>query len=87
MIDDVGHSRVVAGPRRHRDVLGVDYEELDPDVFGEELAQPAYQDVERIAVVVGSCRGGPDRVADANIGTLPERQDGTRDATSAEEKL
>ncbi|HYJ11718.1 MAG TPA: class I SAM-dependent methyltransferase [Polyangiaceae bacterium] len=26
------------------------YEELDPDVFGEELALPAYSDVERIAV-------------------------------------
>jgi release factor glutamine methyltransferase len=28
-----------------------DYRELDPDVFGEELEQPAYQHVERIAVV------------------------------------
>jgi len=27
------------------------YEELDPDVFGEELATPAYADVERIAAV------------------------------------
>jgi SAM-dependent methyltransferase len=27
------------------------YEELDPDVFGEELAGPAYLDVERIAAV------------------------------------
>ncbi|MDX3908924.1 MAG: class I SAM-dependent methyltransferase [Sphingobium sp.] len=27
------------------------YRELDPDVFGEELEQPAYADVERIAVV------------------------------------
>lgn len=27
------------------------YEELDPDVFGEELDAPAYHDVERIAVV------------------------------------
>lgn len=27
------------------------YEELDPDVFGEELEQPAYADVDRIAVV------------------------------------
>ena len=27
------------------------YEELDPDVFGEELGQPAYAEVERIAVV------------------------------------
>jgi release factor glutamine methyltransferase len=28
------------------------YEELDPDVFGEELAQPGYAAVERIAAVV-----------------------------------
>ncbi|MDB5730563.1 MAG: SAM-dependent methyltransferase [Variovorax sp.] len=28
-----------------------DYRELDPDVFGEELDDPAYRDVERIAVV------------------------------------
>lgn len=27
------------------------YEEIDPDVFGEELANPAYRDVDRIAVV------------------------------------
>lgn len=27
------------------------YEEVDPDVFGEELSQPEYQDADRIAVV------------------------------------
>jgi methylase of polypeptide subunit release factors len=27
------------------------YEELDPDVFGEELSKPAYADVDRIALV------------------------------------
>ena len=27
------------------------YEELDPDIFGEELETPAYRDVERIALV------------------------------------
>jgi methylase of polypeptide subunit release factors len=27
------------------------YEEIDPDVFGEELAQPGYEQVERIAAV------------------------------------
>jgi methylase of polypeptide subunit release factors len=31
--------------------LRVTYEELDPDVFGEELASPPYQDVDRIAAV------------------------------------
>ena len=29
----------------------LDYEELDPDIFGEDLDQPGYQDVERIAAV------------------------------------
>ncbi len=32
------------------------YEELDPDVFGEELAQPAYQDADRIAAVLLTVR-------------------------------
>lgn len=39
----------------------LDVEELDPDVFGEELDQPAYGDVERIAVigaVIGAVVGG-----------------------------
>jgi methylase of polypeptide subunit release factors len=31
--------------------LDFDYRELDPDVFGEELEEPAYRDVERIALV------------------------------------
>lgn len=36
------------------------YEELDPDVFGEELDQPAYADVDRIAVVsLRATRGSP----------------------------
>lgn len=30
---------------------GWKYEELDPDVFGEQLGEPGYQDVERIAAV------------------------------------
>lgn len=30
----------------------LDYQELDPDVFGEELSMPAYADTERIAAVV-----------------------------------
>ena len=29
----------------------VAYEEIDPDVFGEELDRPAYRHVDRIAVV------------------------------------
>lgn len=31
--------------------FGLDYREIDPDVFGEELTKPQYRDVERIAVV------------------------------------
>ena len=31
--------------------VGSDYQEIDPDVFGEELDQPAYAQVERIAAV------------------------------------
>ncbi|MDB5797281.1 MAG: methylase of polypeptide chain release factor [Paucimonas sp.] len=33
-----------------------DYEELDPDVFGEELVQPAYAQADRIAVVLLTVR-------------------------------
>jgi methylase of polypeptide subunit release factors len=35
------------------------YEELDPDVFSEELATPAYGDAERIAAVFLQARVGP----------------------------
>lgn len=31
--------------------LRLDYREIDPDVFGEELTKPQYRDVERIALV------------------------------------
>jgi methylase of polypeptide subunit release factors len=34
----------------------VEIEEVDPDVFGEELEQPAYADVERIAVIWATIR-------------------------------
>ncbi|KKA09635.1 SAM-dependent methyltransferase [Pseudomonas ogarae] len=39
------------GPWRDSVDFGWTYKELDPDVFGEELLTPGYQDVERIAVV------------------------------------
>lgn len=29
----------------------ISYEEIDPDIFSDELAEPAYADVERIAAV------------------------------------
>lgn len=51
-------SAIVDGEDRlHRALLAqmgnaqIHYEELDPDVFGEELAKPGYEDVERIAIV------------------------------------
>lgn len=37
----------------------VDYEEIDPDVFGSELATPGYHDVERIAAILLDARFGP----------------------------
>ncbi|MER2300006.1 MAG: SAM-dependent methyltransferase, partial [Pseudomonas sp.] len=36
---------ILAGPE-----LGWTYQELDPDVFGEQLLEPGYERVERIAV-------------------------------------
>jgi methylase of polypeptide subunit release factors len=52
-------SAVVGGRDALREALERDipasytlrYDELDPDIFGEELASPAYRDVERIAAV------------------------------------
>ena len=29
----------------------LEYNELDPDIFGEELSEPSYSDVDRIALV------------------------------------
>ncbi len=43
--------RMALAPLVTRSDLAVEYEELDPDVFGEELDRYAYRDVERIAVV------------------------------------
>jgi hypothetical protein len=34
------------------------YEEVDPDIFGEELEKPAYARVERIAVATLTVRRG-----------------------------
>jgi hypothetical protein len=53
-------SAIVGGKDALRDALEgeavrrgfrLDYREIDPDVFGEELAKPQYRDVERIAVI------------------------------------
>jgi len=34
--------------------LTLDYREIDPDVFGEELEKPQYRDVERIALIAAT---------------------------------
>ncbi len=47
-IDGVDQLRREVMPRMP---AGATYEELEPDVFGEELAQPAYARVDRIAAV------------------------------------
>jgi len=53
-------SAIVAGRDGLRDALerdlaplgcGLRYDEIDPDIFGEQLEQPAYREVERIAAV------------------------------------
>lgn len=53
-------SAIIAGEDRLRAALAalaaehgctLRYDEIDPDVFGEELEKPAYRDVERIALV------------------------------------
>lgn len=53
-------SAIVAGRDALREALereleplgaGLRYREIDPDLFGEELDKPAYQDVERIAAI------------------------------------
>lgn len=48
-----GVDQFLAGVRPILDATSVsfDYEEVDPDVFGEELERPAYQNVDRIAAV------------------------------------
>jgi methylase of polypeptide subunit release factors len=56
-------SAIVEGADALRDALAretgqrdlqLDYREIDPDVFGEELAKPQYKDVERIALIAAT---------------------------------
>jgi methylase of polypeptide subunit release factors len=46
------------------------YDELDPDIFGEELASPAYRDVERIAAV-GAVISRQGQAAPLPLGSPP----------------
>jgi SAM-dependent methyltransferase len=61
-------SAIVAGRDALREALERDlaevgcvleYEEIDPDIFGEQLDQPAYRSVERIAAIGASIRRAP----------------------------
>lgn len=46
---DIFHEQLKALPTQG--LKQFDYEEIDPDIFGEELSTAAYQDVERIAAI------------------------------------
>ena len=53
--------KTALGPALAARGCDLDYRELDPDVFGEELANPPYADVERIAVVGAVALKSPPR--------------------------
>lgn len=52
VIDGIDRFAAEALPMARAKSAKVHYEEIDPDVFGEELENPAYAEVERIAAVV-----------------------------------
>jgi 23S rRNA G2069 N7-methylase RlmK/C1962 C5-methylase RlmI len=56
-----GQDPFLAGARQHLEGFagGWRYQELDPDVFGEDLALPGYVEAERIAVVLLEARRQP----------------------------
>jgi methylase of polypeptide subunit release factors len=51
IVDGVDGFRAAVMPLLQERHCAVEYEEIDPDVFGEELERPAYRTVDRIAVV------------------------------------
>lgn len=51
IVDGRDELRDALAPKLPPDRFALDYRELDPDVFGEELERPEYADVERIAVI------------------------------------
>jgi len=51
MVEGVDNFRAAVIPVLENEDCAVTYEEIDPDVFGEELDRPAYRSVDRIAVV------------------------------------
>ncbi len=56
IIDGSDRFRTLVAPLLDAAGLEWQYQELDPDVFGEELAEPAYAHADRIAVVVLTAR-------------------------------
>jgi SAM-dependent methyltransferase len=51
IVDGIDQFRLEVGHIVPHDSFTIDYNEIDPDVFGEELDLPAYRGVDRIAVI------------------------------------
>ena len=69
----VDRTDVLIGPLRDAmpaDDWRFDYHELDPDIFGDELDQPAYAEVDRIAAV-GLCLTRPAGAAQPTADRIP----------------
>lgn len=56
VVDGIDHFAAAALPLARAHGAEISYEEIDPDVFGEELETPLYAAVDRIAAVVLSLR-------------------------------
>ena len=56
IIDGKDRFLALVAPLLDASALEWDYQELDPDVFGEELVEPAYADADRIAAVLLTAR-------------------------------
>jgi release factor glutamine methyltransferase len=68
VVDGVDKFREAVGPRLGDRAFS--YEEIDPDVFGEELDEPAYARVDRIAAVVLIVTAPGGRYAERHAHTL-----------------
>jgi SAM-dependent methyltransferase len=56
VVNGIDRFRALVAPQLDAVGLEWDYRELDPDVFGEELLEPAYADADRIAAVLVTAR-------------------------------
>lgn len=59
IVDGTDPFRALVAPVLNASSLEWHYQELDPDVFGEELAEPAYAHADRIAAVLLTVRKAP----------------------------